>query len=119
MPAVGDVYADDAGRERCDFVIGDRDGTTCEASFTTLIADTLRAMSYSVAVNDPYKGVEIVRRHGRPHERRHSVQIEIKRTLYMDESTLEPHAGYAKLERDLHALAAALADYVRERTGTR
>ena len=119
MPAVGDVYADDPGRERCDFVIGDRDGTTCERSFTTLIADTLRAMRYSVAINDPYKGVEIVRRHGRPPERRHSVQIEIKRTLYMDESTLEPHAGYARLERDLRALAAALADYVRERTGTR
>ena len=119
MPAVGDVYADDPGRERCDFVIGDRDGTTCEPSFTNLIADTLRAMSYSVAINDPYKGVEIVRRHGRPHEGRHSVQIEIKRTLYMDESTLEPHAGYARLERDLRGLAAALADYVRERTGTR
>ena len=116
MPAFGDVYADDPGRERCDFVIGDRDGTTCEPLFTKLIADTLRAMNYSVALNDPYKGVEIVRRHGRPQERRHSVQIEIKRTLYMKETTLEPNAGYGKLERDLRALAAALADYVRERT---
>ena len=31
----------------------------------------------------------------------------------MNESTLEPHAGYDKLERDLRALAAALAEYVR------
>ena len=116
MPAVGDVYADDPGRERRDFVIGDRDGTTCEPSFTRAIADTLAGLGYSVAVNDPYKGVEIVRRHGRPHERRHSVQIEIKRTLYMREGTLEPHAGYALLERNLRVLAAALADYVRERT---
>ena len=113
MPAVGDVNADDPGRERCDFVIGDRDGTTCEPAFTQFVADTLAAMGYAVAVNDPYKGVEIVRRYGRPREQRHSVQIEIKRTLYMNESTLEPHAGYDKLERDLRALAAALAEYVR------
>ena len=116
MPAVGDVYADDPGRERCDFVIGDRDGTTCEAAFTRFIAETLEAIGYSVAVNDPYKGVEIVRRHGRPEESRHSVQIEIKRTLYMDEKTLAPNNGYARLERDLHNFAARLAAYVRERT---
>ncbi len=29
MPAVGDERADDPGRERPDFVLGDRDGTTC------------------------------------------------------------------------------------------
>jgi N-formylglutamate deformylase len=116
MPAVGDRYADDPGRERADFVIGDRDGTTCDATFTRYIVDRLTAMGYRVAVNDPYKGVEIVRRHGRPLEGRHSVQIEIKRTLYMNETTFEPHGGYLKLERDLRGFAAALADYVRERT---
>jgi len=118
MPAVGDAYADDPGRERCDFVIGDRDGTTCEPSFTRFIADALGSMGYSVAANDPYKGVEIVRRHGRPDERRHSVQVEIKRTLYMNEKTLETHAGYAKLERDLRTLATMLAAYVRERAAS-
>ncbi|HEY4138566.1 MAG TPA: N-formylglutamate amidohydrolase [Casimicrobiaceae bacterium] len=118
MPAVGDVYADDPGRERCDFVIGDRDGTTCEAAFTRFVADTLEAIGYSVAVNDPYKGVEIVRRHGRPEESRHSVQIEIKRTLYMDEKTLAPNGGYGELERNLRTLAAALADYVRGRVSS-
>ena len=115
MSAIGDVYADDPGRERCDFVIGDRDGSTCESSLTEFVADALRAMRYSVAINDPYKGVEIVRRHGRPHEGRHSIQIEIRRTLYMNEKTLEPHSGFAPLERDLRTLAAALAGYVRER----
>jgi N-formylglutamate deformylase len=112
MPAVGDVMADDAGRERADFVLGDRDGTTCEPALTECVAATVRGMGYSVAVNDPYKGVEIVRKHGRPHENRHSLQIEIKRTLYMDEETLVPNAGYARLERDLAHLGAVLAEYV-------
>ncbi|MBK9704825.1 MAG: N-formylglutamate amidohydrolase [Betaproteobacteria bacterium] len=99
MPAVGDARSDDPGRERADVVLGDRDGTTCEAAFTHLVAEAFASRGYSVAVNDPYKGVEIVRRHGRPAERRHSLQVEVKRTLYMDEASLLPNAGYARLER--------------------
>lgn len=113
MPAVGDANADDPGRERADFVLGDRDGTTCAPAFTALVAATLASYGYSVAINDPYKGVELVRLHGRPAERRHSLQIEIKRTLYMHEATREPHAGFAKLAADLERLLATLASFVR------
>jgi len=116
MPAVGDALADDPGRTRADFVLGDRDGTTCDPAFTRLVADTARSFGYSVAINDPYKGVEIVRKHGRPAENRHSLQIELKRTLYMDERTLEINAGYARLQRDLTRLAEILAAFVRGRT---
>jgi N-formylglutamate deformylase len=115
MSARGDALSDDPGRERADFVLGDRDGTTCEPAFTALVAAELRAMGYRVAINDPYKGVELVRRHGRPAQRRHSLQIEIKRTLYMDERTLAPHAGYARLEADLGRLLAAVRSHVRAR----
>lgn len=116
MPAVGDERSDDPGRERADFVLGDRDGTSCDGAFTRLVADAARALGYDVAINDPYKGVEIVRRHGRPEENRHSLQVEIKRTLYMDERTLEPTAGYAKLQANLTRIARVVAGFVRERT---
>lgn len=112
MPAVGDAFSDDPGRERADFVLGDRVGTTCGPEFTAFVAGHLRALGYDVAVNDPYKGVELVRRHGRPAEQRHSLQIEIKRTLYMDETTLEPAAGYARLSRDLGSLLEAVSGFV-------
>jgi N-formylglutamate amidohydrolase len=115
MPAVGDANADDPGRRRADFVLGDRDGTSCDLAFTAFVAETLRGCGYDVAVNDPYKGVELVRRHGRPAERRHSLQIEINRALYMDEETLAPTAGYDKLEADLARLVDALAGFVRAR----
>ena len=115
MPAVGDANADDAGRPRKDFVLGDRDGTTCEPEFTALVAETLAAMGYSVAINDPYKGVEIVRRYGRPAEGRHSLQIELNRRLYMDETTLVPNSSYPSLEADLERLVAAVSVYVRGR----
>src|SRR5258708_38260577 len=116
MPAVGDVMSDDPGRPRAEFVLGDRDATTCEPEFTAFVATTLSGMGYGVAINDPYKGVELVRKHGRPAERRRSLQIEINRGLYMDEATLEKNAGFAALQADLTRLVEALADYVRART---
>ena len=115
MPAVGDANADDPGRARADFVLGDRDGTTCDPSFTRAVAEELRRLHYDVAINDPYKGVELVRKHGRPAENRHSLQIEVNRRLYMDEATLEPNDGYAKLERDLESLLSRVAAHVRAR----
>lgn len=115
MPAVGDAMSDDPGRARADFVLGDRDAAACEPEFTTFVAATLSGMGYEVAINDPYKGVEIVRRHGRPAERRHSLQIEVNRRLYMNETTLERTAGFAALQADLARLIEALADYVQAR----
>ena len=65
-------------------------------------------MGYSVEYNHPYKGVELVRRYGDPARHRHSIQVEINRKLYMDEATLEPHEGFAPLERDLRSLVERL-----------
>jgi N-formylglutamate deformylase len=117
MPAVGDVLADDPGRERADIVLGDREGTTCTPAFTTTVRELFERRGYHVAVNDPYKGVEIVRRHGRPAAGRHSLQVEIKRTLYMDEATLEPNAGFSRLVRDLTDVTSALVTWISSQPG--
>jgi N-formylglutamate amidohydrolase len=117
MPAEGDVNADDPGRRRADFVLGDRDGTTCAPEFTGLVATTLSAMGYGVAINDPYKGVELVRKFGRPPEQRHSLQIEINRRLYMNEETLAKLAGFEPLRKDIDRLLEVLNRFVRARVG--
>jgi N-formylglutamate deformylase len=115
MPAVGDERSDDPGCVRPDFVLGDRDGTSCDRAFTAFVAETLRGQGYEVAINAPFSGAELVRRHGRPVERRHSLQVEVNRALYMDEATLVPTAGYAKLEADLARLVDAVAGFIRAR----
>src|SRR5258708_37954876 len=88
MPAVGDVMSEDPGRPRAEFVLGDRDATTCEPEFTAFVAAALSGMGYSVAINDPYKGAERVRKPGRPPPRRHSWQAETNGRGSPDGATL-------------------------------
>jgi N-formylglutamate amidohydrolase len=120
MNAIGGAQAEGgAGRARPDFVVGDRDGTTCDAEFTELVRSTLAAMGYDVRVNDPYKGVELVRAYSNPAEGRMSLQLEINKRLYMDEATRAKNAGFETLQRQLLALVDAVLDYTRSALRTR
>jgi N-formylglutamate deformylase len=101
------------GRARADFVLGDRDGTSCDPALTEFVRATLAARGHDVRVNDPFKGAELVKAYADPHRRRHSLQIEINKRLYMEEATRERHAGFEVLQADLMHLLAALADWAR------
>ena len=98
-----------AGQPRADMVLGDRDGTTCAPAFTAFVRDTLAARGYDVKVNDPFKGVELVRAFANPAAGFHSLQLEVNKRLYMDQSTLQKHAGFGRLQADLMDLLAAIA----------
>lgn len=100
-------------KQLADFVLGDRDGTTCDPTLTGIIEDYLRGRGYTVARNDPFKGVALVARVGRPAEHRHSLQIEVNRKLYMNESTFEKTEGFDRLKQDLDGLTAHLSEFIR------
>ena len=100
------------GTARADFVLGDRDGTTCDPSFTEFVRSHLAAMGYVVTVNDPYKGVELVRAYSDPARGRHSLQVEINKRLYMDEAARARHSGFAPLQANLMHLLDAIRDYI-------
>ena len=109
MPAVASSHATGSpGQVHADFVIGDREATTADARLASMVCQHLRERGYDVAYNDPYKGVELVRRHSDPARHRHSLQIEVNRKLYMDEQSLEPHQGFDKLKADLRSLVEML-----------
>jgi len=112
----GKMSQDGAGSRRADIVLGDRDGSSCAPEFTELVRTFFADAGYDVRVNDPYKGVELVRAFSAPQQGRHSLQIEINRGLYMNEQTYEKTAGYQKLEADLQALVAMLARFARSRS---
>lgn len=103
------------GTPRPDFVLGDRDGSACEPDLTETVRTFLLARGYSVAVNDPYKGMELIRANGDPGAGRHSMQIEVNRKLYMDETTRAPNAGYGALQACFGDLAIHLSSFVANR----
>lgn len=111
MPAVASSHATDfPGLAHADFVVGDRDGSTAHPQLTRLIADHLQGLGYSVSINHPYKGVELVRRHSQPAQGRHSIQLEINRKLYMNEYTLALTDGFVPLQLALKSLVQRLLD---------
>jgi N-formylglutamate amidohydrolase len=87
-----------------DFVIGTRDGTTCSKEFSDFIYQTLSQMGYQVALNYPYKGVELVKRYSRPSAGKHSLQLEINKALYWDEEVGIKNINYDHLQNDINTL---------------
>jgi N-formylglutamate amidohydrolase len=75
------------------------------------VRETLTGFGYQVTINDPYKGAELVRAYSDPAAGRHSLQIEIKRALYMDEAAIRPHAGFDELRANLTRLIEVIRDY--------
>ena len=99
---------------RDDFVLGDLEGESCDPDFTAFVAETLRGYGYTVRINHPFKGAELVKRFGRPREGRHSLQIEVNRGLYMDEDRIEKTAGFDVLKCDIDRLLAAIAAFAEQ-----
>jgi N-formylglutamate amidohydrolase len=68
----------------------------------------LKAQGYAVALNKPYAGGYITEHYGRPHKGQHALQIELNRALYMDETSFEKSAAFARLCDDLEAMVRVL-----------
>jgi N-formylglutamate deformylase len=94
-----------------DMVLGDAHGTACSGRVTSLVEQTLTSMGYAVRRNDPYAGGYVTRHYGRPREGVHALQIEIARSLYMDEACFARRPGFASLQTNLTVLATQLATH--------
>jgi N-formylglutamate amidohydrolase len=100
------------GTIRPDFVIGDKDGSSCDNGFTKEVVECLRDLKYEVAINDPYKGAELVSAYSNPNLKKHSLQIEINRKLYMNEETRVKHDGFNTLKHNLSNLLNSLKTWI-------
>lgn len=100
------------GRRRPDMVVGDRYGTSAAPGLTDAVIALLSGLGYSVSRNRPYAGGYITEHYGRPLKGLHAIQIEINRSLYMDERLLKPSRGFGRLSRDLATFAEALFPFV-------
>ena len=97
-------------RPRADFVLGDRYGTSCVGIVAEMVDTTLRDLGYSVSRNKPYAGGFITEHYGNPSAGLHTLQLEINRSLYMDERRYQRSANFAAIAEDLLTLADRLGD---------
>jgi N-formylglutamate amidohydrolase len=97
------------GPHNPDVVLGDRFGAACHPAVTALAEATLRKLGYRVARNAPFAGGHTTQTYGRPGQRAHALQIEINRSLYLDERTLTRTSGFMRLRADMARLAEAMA----------
>ena len=100
------------------FFIGTSDGKTASDDVKRRVIDILEDQGFKVADNYVLKGVELVKRHGKPEQNQHSVQIEIVREAYMDNDTCEPHEGIERVSAAMTHLARELNDFMKDRPQT-
>jgi len=98
------------GQARPDMVLGDRDGSTCDPAFTAFVRTTLAGFGYDVRVNDPFKGVELVRAYSHPAGGRHSLQLEINKRLYMEDGSIARHANFERVQGHLMQLLVGIRE---------
>jgi N-formylglutamate amidohydrolase len=105
MPSRGSPRED---RPRADIVLGDRYGASCAPAVTDIVEAALRELGFAVARNRPYAGGYITEHYGTPAAGVHAIQIEVNRSLYMDETAHAPLDGFAAIADDLSRVVAAV-----------
>ncbi|CAI3941520.1 N-formylglutamate amidohydrolase (HutG) [Commensalibacter communis] len=90
MPKRNPYYAD--------IVLGDGFSLTCSPTLINNSQKFFTDKGLKVSKNIPYAGGYITRHYGNPHQNVHVMQIEINKSLYMDEDSFELHNGFSKLQ---------------------
>jgi len=94
---------------RPDVILGDRFGTACEPQLSDAVARAFREAGFEVAQNTPFAGGYITRHYGAPHNGVHAIQIELDRSLYMNEKTITLRPDFAAFQARFAAVLTALA----------
>jgi N-formylglutamate deformylase len=101
---------------RPDIVIGDRFGAAAAGHVVDRVEAAFETAGLRVLRNAPFAGAYITQTYGRPSRRQHAVQIELDRTLYMDEETIRPGPNFSTFRNLLASVLAEIASIGRPDT---
>ncbi|MBB3312760.1 N-formylglutamate deformylase [Rhizobium sp. BK196] len=97
---------------RPDFIIGDRYGTSASAELSRTAIGIIEEMGFAAIRNKPYAGGFITEHYGRPSRGLHALQIEVNRSIYVDEITLEKRPDFGIVATAITSFMRQMADYV-------
>jgi N-formylglutamate deformylase len=93
-----------------DLILGNADGASASKEIIDTALNTLSKSDYSVSHNHPFKGGYITRNFGKPANQVHALQLEMSKTMYMDDQEKNYHEERAAKMRDL--LKAVLTELI-------
>lgn len=97
------------GARRPDIVLGDRFGAAAGAEIVERIESAFSAAGLVVTRNAPFAGAYITQAYGRPSRQQHAIQIEVDRSLYMDEERICPSAEFEAFRDLMRGVVAEIA----------
>lgn len=96
-------------RKRPDVVLGDRFGAAAGGDIMDIAEAAFAAAGFTVARNAPFAGAYVTQAYGRPSRNQHAIQVEIDRSLYMNERLIEPSAEFDTLRDQLRGVIAEIS----------
>jgi len=98
-----------AGARRPEIVLGDRFGSSASADVVERVEAAFAAAGLRVVRNAPFAGAYITQHYGRPSRGHHAVQVEIDRSIYMNEQLIRPNANFHAFRKLLREVVAEIA----------
>lgn len=83
-----------SGIRRPDVVLGDRFGVAAAGEVVDRLETAFSAAGFVVTRNAPFAGAYITQAYGRPSKGQHAVQVEIDRSIYMNEQLIRPNGNF-------------------------
>jgi N-formylglutamate amidohydrolase len=105
------------GGRPVEFVLGDLHGVACASRVTRMAEGLLSSKGFLVRRNDPYAGGFITKHYGQPADDVHVLQIEIARSLYMNEALIERSDNFGLIQQQMTDLVAAITVRVHDLIG--
>jgi N-formylglutamate amidohydrolase len=99
---------------RPDVVLGDRFGASANGLIVDRIESAFVNAGFKVSRNSPFAGAFITQNYGRPSLNQHAVQVEIDRSIYMDEATIRPNAHFDDVKARLSSVIAEICEIGRQ-----
>lgn len=94
---------------RPEIVLGDRFGAAAAADIVDRVEAAFAVAGLHVTRNAPFAGAYIAQAYGRPSRRQHAIQIEIDRSLYMDERRIRPNKNFDAFRALLRGVIAEIS----------
>ncbi len=93
------------GTRKPEIVLGDRFGATARSDVVDRVEAAFTRAGLKVVRNAPFAGAYITQRYGRPARHQHAVQIEIDRSLYMNERLIRPNGDFQNFQALISSIA--------------